>query len=316
MLLAAVAVVLGLILLTKAADEFVEGAVHLAAALRVSAVVIGAVIVGFGTSAPEMLVSALAAAGGNLDIAVGNVVGSNIANLSLVLGIGGAIAAITVDSSVLRREVPVTVAATLLFALLLVGGLSRLDGVVLVVALAAALLWLLRGSRGSGNEELSAETTEGFHTDEPHRTVVEVARTLGGLIGTIVGAQLLVTGAVSIAERLGLSEAFIGLTLVAVGTSLPEIVTAVAAARKGAHDLILGNVLGSNLFNSLAVGGIAALVGPGPVGDADVALRAAVVMLVVTLLAVAFAASRRSLTRGKAVVLLGVYALTIPLVAG
>lgn len=315
-LFAVLALVVGLALLTKAADAFVEGSVRLAVALRVSPVVIGAVIVGFGTSAPELLVSALASRGGNLDIAVGNIVGSNIANLSLVLGLAAAIAAITVDSSVLRREVPLTVGATLLFALLLTGGLSRLDGIVLVAALAGALTWLLRGSRPAGNEELSVETVAEFETEEPHRTGVEVVRTLLGLVGTIAGAQLLVTGAVRIAEEIGLSEAFIGLTLVAVGTSLPELVTAVVAARRRAHDLIVGNVLGSNLFNNLAVGGVAALVGPGSLDDGDVAGRAAVVMLVVTLLAVAGAATGRSLTRRKGVALLGVYVLSVPLVAG
>lgn len=315
MLFAVIAVVAGLALLTKAADEFVEGSVRLAAALRISPVVIGAVVVGFGTSAPEMLVSGLAAAGGNLDIAVGNVVGSNIANLSLVLGVAGVIAAITVDSSVVRREVPLTVAATMLFAALLVGGLSRLDGAVLVVAMVAAVAWMVLSARRQGNEELSSEMAAELDTAGHRRRGKEAVRTVAGLVGTIVGAQLLVTGAVNIAESLGLSQAFVGLTLVAIGTSLPELVTAVVAARKGAHDLIVGNVLGSNMFNSLAVGGVAALVGPGPVGDAAVVARAAVAMIGVTLLAVGFAAFGASVTRGRAVVLLVVYALTVPLVA-
>lgn len=315
MLFAALAVVVGLVLLTKAADVFVEGAVRLAVVLSVSPVVIGAVVVGFGTSAPELLVSGLAAADGDLDLAVGNVIGSNIANLSLVLGLAAAIAAMTVDSSVLRREVPLTVAATLLFATVLVGGLSRLDGVVLLVALVGALAWLLLDARGSGNDELSTETVDEYATAETHRTSVEVLRTLAGLVGTVVGARLLITGAIDIAEEIGVSDAVIGLTLVAIGTSLPELVTAVVAARRGAHDLIIGNVFGSNLFNSLAVGGVAALVGPGPLAEADVAVRAAVVMLVVTGLAVAFVASGRAVTRLKGAALLGAYVVTVPLLA-
>jgi len=315
MVLALVAVVVGLVLLTKAADEFVEGAIRLAAVLRVSPVVIGAVIVGFGTSTPELLVSALAAGGGNLDIAVGNIVGSNIANLSLVLGVAGAIAVITVDSSILRREVPLAAGATVLLAVLLVGGLTRLDGAILVVALAAALTWIIRGSRRAGNEELTVELDDEVHPAKPHRVGVEALRTLLGLLGTLAGAQLLVTGAVRIAADAGLSEAFIGLTLVAVGTSLPELVTAVVAARKGAHDLVVGNLLGSNLFNSLAVGGIAALVGPGPIGDADVAARAVAVMVVVTGLALVALTTGRRLSRFEGVALLAVYAVTVPVFA-
>lgn len=316
MLLALLAVVIGLVLLTKAADEFVEGAIRLAAVLRVSPVVIGAVIVGFGTSAPEMLVSALAAADGDLDIAVGNIVGSNIANLTLVLGTAGAIAAITVDSSVLRREAPLAVGGTVLFSvLILVGGLSRLDGVLLVVAIAAAVTWITVGSARAGNDELTAELADELEPAVPHKVPVEALRTGAGLVGTIIGARLLVDGAVHIAEEAGLSQAFIGLTLVAVGTSLPELVTAVSAARKGAHDLIVGNVLGSNLFNSLAVGGIAALVGPGPLADREVAVRAVLVMLVVSAAALATLAIGRRIGRRDGVVLLGLYALTLPLLA-
>ncbi|MEX2658321.1 MAG: calcium/sodium antiporter [Acidimicrobiales bacterium] len=315
MLFALMAVLVGLFLLTKAADSFVEGAVRLAAALRVSPVIIGAVIVGFGTSAPELLVSGLAAAGGNLDIAVGNIVGSNIANLSLVLGVASAIAGISIDSSILRREVPLAAGAALLFAGLLVGGLSRLDGLALLVVLVAALAWLIRGARSSGNDELTAEIDEELHPSVPHRTGVEAVRTVLGLAGTIAGAQLLVTGAVRAAQELGVSQAFIGLTLVAVGTSLPELVTAIVAARKGAHDLIVGNVLGSNVFNSLAVGGIAAAVGPGPLGDAAVAARAVAVMIVVTGLAVVALATCHGLRRREGIALVVVYALTIPLLA-
>ncbi len=315
MILALAAVAVGLFLLTKAADAFVEGAVRLAAVLRVSPVVIGAVIIGFGTSTPELLVSAIAASGGNLDIAVGNIVGSNIANLSLVLGMAGAIAVITVDSSILRREVPLAAGATVLLSLLLVGGLTRLDGAILVLALAGALTWIIRGSRAAGNEELTVELDDELHPPAPHRVGVESVRTLLGLLGTLAGAQLLVTGAVRIAADVGLSEAFIGLTLVAVGTSLPELVTAVVAARKGAHDLVVGNLLGSNLFNSLAVGGVVALVGPGPIGDADVAARAVAVMVVVTALALIALTTGRRLSRWEGVALLAVYVVTVPVLA-
>lgn len=315
MVLALVAVLAGLVLLTRAADLFVGGAARLSAALKVPPVIIGAAVIGFGTSAPEMVVSAISAGQGKLDIAVGNVIGSNVANLSLVLGVAGLICAMGVTSGILRREAPLSTAAVVLFAVLVQGGLQRWEGVVLLVALLAALAYLFLGGDG-GDDELLAEVDEYLDDDAAGiSTKREVLRTLVGLAGVIVGAQLAVVGASRIADDLGLGEGFVGVTLIAVGTSLPELVTAVAAARKQEHDLILGNLLGSNLFNSLAVGAVAGLIGPGTLDDDKLASVGVGAMLVVAFGAWLSMATGREVVRWEAVTLLAVYVVTVPLLA-
>jgi cation:H+ antiporter len=308
------AVVGGLVLLTFASDQFVAGAARLSVALKISAVVVGAVVIGFGTSAPEMLVSGIAAAQGSLDIAVGNIIGSNIANLSLVLGVAALIAPMAVASGTLKREAPLSAAAVVVIALVVQGGISRLQGVLLLVALVVALGVIMWSARSGGDEELGAEVEE-MVGDVQTKIGVEVVRTLLGLIGTVGGAQLLVWGAQGIAGEIGLSEGFVGLTLVAVGTSLPELVTSIQAARKGEHDLIAGNLLGSNLFNSLAVGGIAGVVGPGRLADPDIAGSGAIVMVALALGAWLFMGTGRTVHRWEGGVLLGVYLVSVPLLA-
>lgn len=313
------AVVAGLALLAKASDLFIVGAADLARRLGVSSVVIGAVVIGFGTSAPEMLVSGLAAGRGDADIGVGNIVGSNLANLTLVLGLAAAVRPIAVASSALRREAPVTLAAMGLFAWFVQGGLGRVEGVVLAVLIVGSVVVSLRYGSGAGAgsvvDPLASETDE-FIEEEAQRPLGSaVARTLVGLVGTLGGAQLLVWGAVELAETAGLSGGFIGLTLVAVGTSLPELTTAVQAARKGEHDLIIGNLLGSNLLNSLAVGAVVALVAPdAPLGD-NVRGIGVVVMLSVAVLALLMMRWDRLLSRTQGIILLVVYASVVPFLA-
>ncbi|MDH3293497.1 MAG: sodium:calcium antiporter, partial [Acidimicrobiia bacterium] len=233
---AIIQVAVGLWLLTRAADEFVEGAANVASTLRISPVVIGAVVVGFGTSAPELLVSGLAAWNGDVDLGVGNVVGSNVANLTLVLGAAALIVILRVSPGVLAREAPLSLLAVLLFAYFTTGGLGRIEGIILLVALASAMTWIVIGGVTQLNEDHSL--------DEGGPLGVQAIRTGVGLVGTVVGAQLLVWGASALADAAGVSGGFVGFTLVAIGTSLPELVTAVAAARKGETELILGNLLG------------------------------------------------------------------------
>lgn len=313
-LLALVAVLVGLVVLTKTADVFVESAARLSTALQVPPVIIGAAVIGFGTSAPEMVVSAVAAWQGKLDIAVGNVIGSNVANLSLVLGIASLLCFMGVSSSVLRREAPLSTVAVVLFGLLVQGGLERWEGVVLVVALAGALVWLFTGNR-RGDEEMVAEIGEFVEEEGAISARTEALRAVLGLVGVIAGAQLAVQGASSIADELGLGEGFIAVTLIAVGTSLPELMTAIAAARKGEDELIIGNLLGSNLFNSLAVGGIAALVGPGTLDDPNLASVGVAAMVVVAVGAWLFMVTSRRIASWEAATLLGAYAVTVPLLA-
>jgi cation:H+ antiporter len=315
-LLLILAVVAGLALLTVAADQFVIGAARLSVALRVSPVVIGAVVIGFGTSAPEMLVSALSAAQDSLDIAVGNIIGSNVANLSLVLGVAALIAPMTVKSATLRREAPISTAAVVAIAVIVQGGIGRLQGALLLVAMVAALVLIMWAARGAGSgDELAVEVEEmvGEAAARP-RLGLEAGRTLLGLVGTVGGAQMLVYGARGLAREIGLSEAFIGLTIVAIGTSLPELVTSIQAARKREHDLIAGNLLGSNLFNSLAVGGIAGVVGPGPI-DGDIAGVGSILMVGLALVAWLFMATRGVVHRWEGGLLLAVYAVTVPFMA-
>jgi cation:H+ antiporter len=308
-------VVVGLVLLTKAADQFVLGAARISLALRMSAVVVGAVVVGFGTSAPEMLVSSLAALGGDAEIGLGNIVGSNVANLTLVLGTAAIVVPIGIQSETLRREAPLMVAATILFGVLVQDGIAWWEAGVLLVAMAAVLVIVIR-SGGVPDPELEDEVEEYADTDHVHPLRGEVIRTLIGLLGTLIGAQLLVTGAVEIAEAADLSGGFVGFTLVAVGTSLPELVTSIAAARAGETDLIVGNLLGSNIFNSLVVGAALALAGTGGI-DAPMLLGRGVVMMVVVAVAiVAHMALRRRFLRWEGAALIAGYGASVLLLGG
>ncbi|MFN0280366.1 MAG: calcium/sodium antiporter [Kineosporiaceae bacterium] len=338
MLLFSLACVAGLALLAYSSDHLVLGASRLAARAGVPTLVVGVVVIGFGTSAPEMLVSGLAAAGGAADVGVGNVIGSNIANLTLVLGIAALVGPLAVRSTVVRREVPLSLAAAALFALLLQDGLSRRDGAVLLAALAGALLILLRWTtrdRRAGDDtnlvpsllepagpdlELAEEIEDLLATAGPPDADVrlrrEALRAAGGLLGTLAGAQLLVWGALRIADATGLTGGFVGVTIVAVGTSLPEILTAAQAARRGESDLVVGNLLGSNIFNALAVGAIVALLAPGPGGGRAVVVTGSLVMLGAGLLSLLFMWRRYVVTRIEAALLVAAYVAVLPALSG
>ncbi|MDZ4826804.1 MAG: calcium/sodium antiporter [Actinomycetota bacterium] len=307
---------MGLALLAYAADIFVEGAAAIAARLRVSAVVIGAVVIGIGTSVPELLVTGIAAAQGEREMGVGNIVGSNIANLTLVLGGAALVASLRVDSRLLRREVPLSAAAVGLFAAATIGGLTRYEGMILIVGLVAALTVIVRATTRGRGDALSDDVEDYLEAEQPARsTNAIVLVTILGFVGTVGGAQLLVWGASDVGRELGWSDAFIGLTVVAVGTSLPELVTALAAARRGDDELIIGNVLGSNLFNSLAVGGMLALVSPGRIDDMQLAVGGVLLMVAATVFATVLMARRNRVTRAEAVILVAAYAVTMPLLA-
>jgi cation:H+ antiporter len=314
MLLPLLGAIAGLALLTYAADQFVIGAARTATALRLSAVVIGAVVIGFGTSAPEMVVSGLAAGRGSLDIAVGNIVGSNVANLTLVLGAAALVTPIVVHSPILKREAPLSLGVTLVFAVLVQSGLSRTDAIVLGLLLLAALSVILVAAR-TADEVMSGEVEE-FLTDGPISRRKEIVRTVLGLLGTLAAAQLLVVSATEIAAGLGLSEGFIGLTVVAIGTSLPELATALQAARKAETDLIIGNLLGSNLFNSGGVAAVAGFVGPGPLDDPTIVGFATLLMVGVSLGATLFMITGKQVVRWEGALLLTAYVATIPFLAG
>jgi cation:H+ antiporter len=307
---ALLAVGAGAVLLIVASDRLVEGAAGLAVRLRVSAVVTGVVIMGFGTSAPELLVSTLAAARGSRGIGVGNLVGSNLANLSLVLGLLGLVSAPVVSPGVLRRRLPVMALGMAAFALVL-HSLGRWEGAVLVGLFVGAMAWLMSGRHNP--EEVVTPGRRKESGPGGRSPALLTALTVGGLVGTLAGAQLLVTGARDIAESLGWAEGLVGFTVTAVGTTLPEIAGALQAGRKSQTDLALGNVFGSNLFNSLASGGAVALVSPGAV-DAGL-LAAAWVSVAVAAGAGLMMWTGGRLGRWEGAVLLVVYAAAIPLVA-
>ena len=313
MVLTLLALAAGVVLLAYAADQFVLGAARVALISRISPLVVGVVIIGFGTSSPELLVSAIAAAGDDPEIAVGNIVGSNIANLSMLLGIGAIIVPITVGSGTVRREAPITVGAMVLFLLVVQGGVAWWEGVVLLVAMAAALWQVTRGASGVG-DPLGPEAEE--LADPTHHSMrTEIVRTVLGLIGTVAGAQLLLWGAIDVADRAGLGEGFVGATLVAVGTSLPELVTVVQSARRRETDLIVGNLLGSNLFNALGVGGVIGLIGASELDNTRLTIVAAGAAVGVALLAAAAMRTRRTVERWEGIALIVVYAAIVPFLA-
>ena len=314
MILGLIFAVAGLIVLAFAADYFVAGAARLAVFYKVSPVVIGAVLIGFGTSAPEMVVSGIAAGQGDLDIGVGNIIGSNVANISLVLAAAAVVRTIPVDSAMLRREVPISVASVLVFALLVQGEITRFEGGVFAGLILAFLVFVLRSS--SSTDGSFAGDIGDFVGDEP--VVVEKAatRALVGLAFVVVSSYFIVDGAERVANALELSGGFVGFTLVALGTSAPELVTSVQAARQGETELLVGNLLGSNVFNSLAVGGIIGLVGPGPVLDTTLAETGSVLMVVIVITSAVFMIIGGSVGRNKAFVLFFLWVVSVVVLSG
>ncbi len=257
-----IAVLFGLALLVWSADRFVEGSASTARHFGMPPLLIGMVIVGFGTSAPEMVVSALAASQGNPGIALGNAYGSNIANIGLILGITALISPIAVHSQVLRKELPILTLVTVLAAWQLWDGkVTRVDAGVLFAVFGGLMVWTIRRGMQKKPDSLGDEMAR-----ELEVRAMPVRRAIFwlvvGLVLLIVSSRILVWGAVEIAHGFGVSDLVIGLTIIAVGTSLPELASSVIATRKGEHDIALGNVLGSNLFNTMAVVGIAGMIHP------------------------------------------------------
>ena len=255
------AIISGFALLVWGADRFVHGAAATARNLGVSTLVIGLTIVGFGTSAPELLVSAMAALSNNSGLAVGNAIGSNITNVGLVIGVTAIICPLVVNSSTLRREFPLLFVVMLLTLLLLLDHrLSRLDGVILLGGLVLLVIWLVRLGMSSSRPE--PMTREYEHEIPKTSLPIALLWTLIGLVVLLISSRILVYGAVNIAHMLGISDLVIGLTIVAIGTSLPELAASVMSALKNEPDIALGNVIGSNMFNLLGVLGIPGVISP------------------------------------------------------
>ncbi|MBO6754450.1 MULTISPECIES: calcium/sodium antiporter [Spongiibacter] len=264
MTLALLAILGGFALLVWSADRFVEGAAATAKHAGMPSLLIGMVIVGFGTSAPEMVVSAMAALDSNPDLALGNALGSNIVNTGLILGITALVAPIAVHSKIVRKELPLLFGIGLVSGLLFWNGaLSRVEALVLLAGFFGLVGWTIFAALKGRGDALEAEIDQEMvvHPMPLGRAIFWL---VVGLVLLIVSSRMLVWGAVTIAQALGVSDLIIGLTIVALGTSLPELAASVIAARKGEHDIAIGNVVGSNMFNLLAVVGIAGVIAPMP----------------------------------------------------
>jgi cation:H+ antiporter len=306
----------GGLLLYFGAQWLVAGSSALALALRIPQLIVGLTVVAFGTSTPEVIVTVQAALAGHPAVAIGNVVGSNIANIGLILGIAALIAPARVDGALRSREVPVLLAITVLVVGMLVdGAISRLEGAVLLACCVLYTVWMIRAAR-AGAELAAAKADTVVERDAADAAGAPQARgaarsaliALFGLGVLLVGGSLFVDGAVSAAHALGMSERLVGLTVVAVGTSLPELVTSVVAARRGHSDLAIGNVVGSNIFNLSLCLGASALV-----GNVGADLRELAVDLValgtMTAVAAVFIRSERTISRGEGAVAVGLYVL-------
>lgn len=282
MLLPALAIVGGLILLIWSADRFIDGSAAAARHFGMSQLLIGIVIIGFGTSTPEMLVSALSAVNGNPGIALGNAYGSNITNIALILGVTALITPLAVNSQILKLELPILIVVTALSAFLIYdASVSRLEAAILLVTFALYMIWTISQALKSKNDTLAADVQQELSSHEPMTLKMSVVWILVGLLLLMASSQLLVWGAIEVAKYFGVSDLIIGLTIVAVGTSLPELASSIMAARKGEADLAVGNIVGSNLFNTLAVVGIAGAISPMQV-EPEIFTRDMLVMSVVT----------------------------------
>lgn len=311
-----VALAAGFVCLVGGADLLVRGAAAIASRLGIAPVIIGLTVVAFGTSAPELAVSVSAGLGGESDLALGNVVGSNIGNILLILGTSAVIGGLAVQQRIVQVDVPLLIGASVLTVLLALDNrIGRLDGLLLFAGIVAYTGWLVRAARSERADVLaeydeSIEVLEGGTKDKP--LAVQAAYAVAGLVVLVGGSQLLVGGATDLAEAIGLSELVIGLTVVSIGTSLPELATSVLAAVRGERDIAVGNVVGSNLFNLLSVLGATSVVAPDGVPVSDAALRLDLpVMLAATIVLLPIFWNGFVIKRWEGFVLLGFYALYI-----
>jgi cation:H+ antiporter len=275
-LITALTLIAGVVLLVAGAEVLVRGASRIAILAGVSPLVIGLTIVAYGTSAPEAAVSIMAGLANQPDIAVGNVVGSNIANVLLILGLSALAAPLIVAQQLVRLDVPIMIGISVLVLLFgWNGSISAAEGTILVIGAVAYTAFLIRQSRKEKSQEVRQEYEQEFSAEEAKKSGigVNVLLVLGGLAILILGSRFLVTSAVAIAQRFGVSELVIGLTIVAVGTSLPELATSVIASLRGERDIAVGNVVGSNIFNLLLVLGAAGIAAPAGVTVSPSALR-------------------------------------------
>ncbi|MGE4383891.1 MAG: calcium/sodium antiporter [Arcobacter sp.] len=283
MVLYLLAIIAGFGILVWSADKFVEGAASTAKHLGMPSLLIGILIVGFGTSAPEMVVSAIAAMEGNPGLALGNAIGSNIVNIALILGVTALVSPIVVNSKIVKKEMPLLLGIVLISGYLLLDNtLTFVEGIALLLGFFGLIAWSIISALKSKNDALESEIEDEL-VEHEMSLKAGVFWLVLGLVLLIGSSRLLVWGAVGVAHEFGVSDLIIGLTIVALGTSLPELAASVIAARKGEHDIAIGNVVGSNMFNILAVIGIATVIAPMNNVPLEVLQRDWIVMLVLTI---------------------------------
>jgi cation:H+ antiporter len=310
MLIHALMFAAGLATLVVGAEALVRGASRLALSFGVSPLVIGLTVVAFGTSAPEMAVSIGAALDGKPDLAIGNVVGSNIANILLILGISAIITPLLVAEQIIRQEIPVMIGASVLMVVMaLDGGISRFEAALLFALVIGYSVFLIRQSRGASKEIQAEFESEVPKSDWDRHWAVQLALVLAGLGMLVLGADWLVGAAVAFAQAFGVSDLVIGLTVVAVGTSMPEIATSIIAAMRGQRDIAVGNVVGSNVFNIFAVLGATGLISAGGIPVPEAARNFDLwVMLAVAFACLPILITGREIARWEGAVFLGYYA--------
>ncbi|PTD95536.1 calcium/sodium antiporter [Pseudothauera lacus] len=301
---------LGLVTLVVGADAMVRGASRLAVTFGISPLVVGLTVVAFGTSAPELAVSVGATLGGTPDLAIGNVIGSNIANILLILGISALITPLLVAEQIIRQEVPIMIGASVLMVVMaLDGSISRLEGAILFALVIAYTVFLIRQSRRASREVEEEFASEIPSSDWDRHWSVQAALIVGGLALLVLGADWLVDAAVAVAQAFGVSDLVIGLTIVAVGTSMPEVATSIVAALRGQRDIAVGNVVGSNVFNIFAVIGATGLVSATGIPVPEAARNFDLwVMLAVAFACLPILITGREIARWEGGVFLGYYA--------
>ena len=303
--LAIVLVLAGFVLLMYSADILVDNASELGSQLGISALLIGIIVVGFGTSAPELFVSAMASLNGKGNLALGNALGSNITNIGMVLGAAALIRVLPIEQNTARRDIPLVFISGVLAVLLVLDGvLSTINGLVLLIVLISYLVWAAKKQTPPTEESQPNDTA-----DEPKQsktTLILCLWIVGSIIALMLGSKILVSGAVTIAEYFGVGELIIGLTIVAIGTSLPELAAAIAAARKGAHAMIIGNIIGSNVFNTLGVLALTGIIKTTEV-DTSALWRDFPVMFAFTFLMLIFALTKGRFGRTEGSIFLGGY---------
>lgn len=316
---ASLLIILGFSLLMWSADLLVDNATVLAKRLGISTFLVGIVVVGFGTSAPEMFVSAVAALHDRGNLALGNALGSNITNIGLVLGSAALVRALPVTRTTAHKDIPLVILAGAIAIYVVSDGLlSHLDGIFLLVLLVGYLVWSARHSRGYGGEPPIEKLASDPHEldlsvlDHPRAksTPSAIMWTVGSIILLMLASRMLVEGAITIAHMLGVPELVIGLTIIAIGTSLPELAAAIAAARKGAHDMIIGNIIGSNVFNTLGVLGLTGAIRATEI-DTSALWRDFPIMFIFTIMMFVFALTKGNFSRKEGGVMLVAYAVYI-----